>query len=533
MGSEELSFTLDELRLAWRRVKSARPDRCFVESSASLRLVEQDRDGWLKGLQEKLAGGYEPRPGRLCLVPKARSLLRPVVVLELDDEVVYNALLGRLLPLVLGVLKEHQGDPDVAYQLAGDPGVPRWVRSDFPIWRQWRERSVKKLDEGYSYVLVADVAGFYDNIDLRRLLSALKNLDADSQILNLLNKCLRRWAHPRGRGIPQGYSASDILAKLYMYSLDRTLRHEGYVHLRYVDDIRLFCRSKIEGKSALRRLTEGLHGRGLTLQSAKTDVLDQAKARVRFDGVTPIIEGIRKELVEELETELEIGGPYIAPRKLAILLEQTKGSPPEVLERAFLEHFTLSGSEEFDKTLFHFLLARLAGAGSRVAVDYCVDTLRVRPEETEFVLRYLRLVGTRRQEIEKVVTYMGSDEAIYDYQLHQIVDWFLEEGEAQEEVLALCRRWAFDQNRDPWLRESALLYVGKFGESSDLEMVEERFSEFSSDTDRSHCVLALSRLESGRRNAFFGRIKGDSELVSRAIRLVKSSRHTKPDRGEN
>lgn len=185
MGSEELSFTLDELRLAWRRVKSARPDRCFVGSTAGLRLVEQDRDGWLKDLREKLAGGYEPKPGRLCLVPKARSLLRPVVVLELDDEVAYTALLGRLLPHILGVLQEHQGDPDVAYQLAGDPGVPRWVRSDFPIWRQWRERSVKKLDEGYSYVLVADVAGFYDNIDLRRLRSDLKNLDADSQILDL------------------------------------------------------------------------------------------------------------------------------------------------------------------------------------------------------------------------------------------------------------------------------------------------------------------------------------------------------------
>jgi len=63
--------------------------------------------------------------------------------------------------------------------------------------------------------------------------------------------------------------------------------------------------------------------------------------------------------------------------------------PLAVLERAFRNYFAQAQDTEFDATLFHYLLTRLAATGSRIAADYCVSILSKRPEETEHVLRYL------------------------------------------------------------------------------------------------------------------------------------------------
>ena len=80
---------------------------------------------------------------------------------------------------------------------------------------------------------------------------------------------LNRWAQPRAKGIPQGFSASDILAKIYLNPIDRALRNGGFTHLRYVDDIRIFCKSRLEAKRGLLLLNDLMRKRGLNLQSAK------------------------------------------------------------------------------------------------------------------------------------------------------------------------------------------------------------------------------------------------------------------------
>jgi hypothetical protein len=41
---------------------------------------------------------------------------------------------------------------------------------------------------------------------------------------------------------------------------------------------------------------------------------------------------------------------------------------------------------------------------------------------------------------------------------------------------------------------------------------------------KAESVMALARLERGRRNAFYGRVKGDGDLVAAAIRFVKQTR---------
>jgi len=335
------STEIDDLRLAWRRMLLDRPDRSFVSHPSSIKWIESSLGEWLSRAQEHLARGYVPRASRLCLVPKAADLLRPGLVLDLEDELVYNLLVGRLLPRIVPALLPLQGDPDIAYQLEPDTRVPLWIHRGFKIWRQWRDKSLEKL---------------------------------------------------------------------------------------------------------------------------------------RVD----------------------------------------------VLERALHDNFSIAGNATFDATLFRFLLHRLGSSGSRAAVDYALDALRARPEETAAVIRYLSSIGHTRGEVNKVAGYIASKDAIDDYQRFMLLRWFYEEKHEVKKVLSLARRWSVDANREPWLRSYAVAYLGLFGDASDFERLEHRYQQLDSDLEKAEFLAAMKRQERGRRNALYARAK-DGFFTKLAVKEVKSS----------
>jgi hypothetical protein len=336
--------------------------------------------------------------------------------------------------------------------------------------------------------------------------------------MSLLNK----WALPRAKGVPQGFSATDILAKIYLNPIDRALRNAGFSHLRYVDDIRIFCSSRLKAKQGLFLLNDLMRKRGLNLQSAKTRIVRADDAQHEIDGVTPLIQSIQSGLSDEFHKSFfETSSVTIA--EITRFFEG-RSTPPrlEVLERAFADNFG-SVSEKFNKTLLHYLLTRLGKAKSKVAVDYAVELLQQRPEETNAALRYLGEVGLDKQNMQRMLDYISSNEAIYDYQNFEIVAWFTSIGVVPKGLVSLCRRWCADRNRDLWLRSSARALLGKEGDQSDLEAIESSYDCRLGELECADIVDALLRMEVGRRNSFFGRICSDGDLIARAIKRVRTA----------
>jgi len=521
--SEAAASALD-LELAWRRVKFDRPDRCFISHPHLLHWIEQDLEGWIRHIQAELLSGYVPRPALRCLEPKEKALVRPGAVLDVVDEVVYNAVVGACYTPFLIHIGSAQGDPDVAYQLRHSDRTVAWLKRGFPVWTEWRLTSLQRLDSGALFVVVSDIAGCYENIDLHRLRSDIRLPAIRDDLLDLLMDCLNRWAHPRGKGIPQGYSASDILAKMYLAPLDEGLRNAGFDHLRYVDDLRIFCSTLRQAKQALLLLAELLADRGLNVQTAKTEILDGAIARTRIDGLAPLVETVDREVREELERAADALGPYATATDVEEIISRAgPRATVTALERTFRDHFIAAGVT-FNKTLLHYLLNRLGTQKSPVAVGYAIDLLRTRPEETVPALRYLATPGLVGDVESDVLQYALSDDAIYDHQIFRIAEWFWHRGILRSPLLAAARQWAFDRNRDPWLRSYALAILGAAGNRADLERVETSYGEATSDVERADIVAALKRMEVGRRNAFFGRVRGDGELVRRAIAAAQAAK---------
>ena len=214
--------------------------------------------------------------------------------------------------------------------------------------------------------------------------------------------------------MPRTSSQSDL------DSVDHNLRNSGFAHLRYVDDIRVFCRDLQQAKRAMLCLSDLLRARGLNIQSAKTKIHRRDEALLVIDGVGSVIQRINEELREELRAFVDTEYGTIAELE-AVMAENPDSPPLAVLERGFRSYFIDASDSEFDKTLFHYLLTRLGAIGSPIGVDYCIAALSKRPEETEYILRYIGKLSVDDQIDSKIIEYLYTPEAIYDYQIFLVL----------------------------------------------------------------------------------------------------------------
>ena len=518
--SKELAELLN-LELAWKRVKSDIPDRVFTRNPFEIKLIEGDLSGYLDDLNGRIRNDtYNPKLPNTCDVPKGGWLVRPGSILSVDDRIAYYACLGACLPNIYETLEWSQGIVDCSYEISNEFENAKWLRNQFIGWTKFRTMSLEKIETGISHVITTDISNYYENVNIGTLISDLKNAHVDNDIVNLLGKCLNKWAQSVGKGIPQGYAPSDFLGKLYLNSVDMNFRAMGYEHLRYVDDIRIFCKDEVEAKKALVDLSKLLRARGLNLQSAKTEIHTSDNAKTIIDGVQPILQPI----MENLNETLGIDNPYFSVAQVDELLEQMEGDTSiEVLTQAFLEHFIDAREEDFDKTLFHFLLKRLGKSKSDIAVAYCLKLLKTRPEETKHILKYFQSIDVVNQIEDLVVEFLRSVNAVYPYQNYQILEWFSEQAEnPSEDLLEIARRMAFDNSHPKYLRVVSRKLVGEFGTSADLERLESLYSELDDEMEKSNIICCLKNMELSRRNFFLGRVQYDGKLVQIASKLVKS-----------
>jgi hypothetical protein len=242
--------------------------------------------------------------------------------------------------------------------------------------------------------------------------------------VQLLSTCLYRWGVIAGRGIPQGYSASDILAKAYLNPIDRAMVDEGFDYIRYVDDIRLFCSGFANCKQALLFLSQGLRRRGLNLQTSKTEMMGRASARRRIEGIAPVIEAAQERYRRKIEEIVGRVDPYAPIADIELQIDPDD-APLEVVQEVFNEHF-LGEHPRFNGTLFHYILKRLSAQKDRTALEVCLNQLYIRPQETQPILDYIALTGAHEEAYPALHKFLASDDDIYDYQKYQIFRWLSE-----------------------------------------------------------------------------------------------------------
>jgi hypothetical protein len=524
--SNELADLLD-IRTAWKRVRSDFRHRAFLTRPHELALVESDLDSWLASVEQRVREDrYHPGAMLICEVPKGGGLIRPGNYLSLIDRVVYTACVGACLEQIHATLEWSQGEVDFAYRLARQTSDAAWIQSQFTGWQDFRKETLTNLTTlDAPYVVFADIAAFYETVDVGMLASDLRVISAPNVAVQQISTCLNRWAQSPARGLPQGVSASDILAKLYLNTIDVNLKVGGWRHVRYVDDLRVFCDDLVDAKKALLYLVQLLRHRGLHVQSAKTSIRTKAEAQQEVEGTIRTVTKVGRELVERLRAVYGDSSPYVSiPEIDRALSENPDQAPVQVLHEAYNEFFVDPEAPNFDATLFRFVLNRLAKAqdGYPCLFNF-LEFLQSQPQETQTVLDFIRDVNCAAEKEDGIVAFLESANSIYPYQTFQVLHWLDDSLESpSERTIAFARRAAFDSAQPSYVRALGQKILGDHGTAADLERLEALYADLSSPMEQSELICCLYRVEVTRRNAFLARAEGDGELQRRAVRLVRT-----------
>lgn len=126
-------------------------------------------------------------------------------------------------------------------------------------------------------------------------------------------------AHPEDRGIPIGNLTSQLFANVYLDALDHQLGHDPrvLVHLRYVDDLVCFGRSRDDLVGVLEAIREHLAGIHLELHPTKT-MLRPTRQGAPFLGfyATPTRVRVRKQNLQRGRRRLKKQAALYAAGKL-------------------------------------------------------------------------------------------------------------------------------------------------------------------------------------------------------------------------
>jgi RNA-directed DNA polymerase len=183
---------------------------------------------------------YHPFPLLRLAIPKRTSGMRHLSIPTVRDRVVQTAV-----DLVTRDLFEKEfEDCSYAYRCG------RSVRSAIHRIRELR-------DQGYGWVVDADIDAFFDNIPHGRMIERLRRLPLDPYVVALFEKWVQVEVYDGQRirsltkGIPQGSVTSPMLANLFLDELDENLALFGQVLVRYGDDFVILCKTPEAAAEAL------------------------------------------------------------------------------------------------------------------------------------------------------------------------------------------------------------------------------------------------------------------------------------------
>ena len=188
-------------------------------------LIENGLQDWLATVHLKLIQkSYSPSHPEICDVPKGKHLVRPGTLLSTEDLLVYYGIIGEMFGAIHDRVEWARYKIDCSNAMNRSNGD--WIQHYYRGWENFRTKSLSLIKE-YKYVVVTDISGFFENIDHSTLFSDIRSIGVQEEYISLLRRCLDTWAILPGKGLPQGCFPSDILAKLYVDSVDKLIYNEG------------------------------------------------------------------------------------------------------------------------------------------------------------------------------------------------------------------------------------------------------------------------------------------------------------------
>lgn len=252
-------LTKENFTLAYKRLKTIKKheykDFYYHDFKAFEALFNQNIETLICEVGE---GIYEPSSCEKYYMPKKKNLARPITLLTLIDQIVYQAIANIAGDIFHPIMSRYFN-----LNTFGNVFIPTDAPNNIFFFEQWKtqwkkfnQNKKEAFEQGFKFSAEFDIASFYDTVDHGVLFAIMKEYGIAHEIIELLNKCLSKWTVSatadirfiRSSGIPQGPACSSFFAEIYLLKLDDEMRKQKEVikYFRYADDINIMARTHQE-----------------------------------------------------------------------------------------------------------------------------------------------------------------------------------------------------------------------------------------------------------------------------------------------
>lgn len=352
-------------------------------------------------------------------------------------------------------------------------------------------------------LLITDLSNYYESIsiiDLKKTLNfQIDNLNLSEQekkefkkISIQIYQLLDRWCIPdTKRGIPQNRDASSFLSNIFLNPVDDIMLKSGFKYFRYMDDIRIVCRDKYEGRKALKLLVGELRKCGLNVNSKKTRILDLNNPKDSNEAKNSLQQGDKQ--IDQIEGFLksrkprgvQIAIPML--RKKTISLIESGGT----LERHF--RFCINRLER---------LVRIPELRENLDLEEITDAILTelinQPWSTDTFARYLISVPLSENHLEEIVSIlMNDDKNIYEWQEYHIWRILINHRYKNYKLLTKARKNIQDKANNTPILCGSILYLCSVGDGNDRKQIVDNFKHFKDFLIQRTALIGIKDLDYG------------------------------------
>ena len=200
--NQSLAKIIDDLDFerAFKRVKyDARYD--FLRLPVEISIFEAHYQENIKHLKESIEQGtYEVKNLRRIWVPKRGYFLRPGSIPHLEDRILFQAVVDKIAVELEAQLPPFEQQVVFSSRLAQDLQSKSMFRHPRNLWIDFQRKAVEYCEEPNTrFVLVSDIASYFENIDLRLLADTLTSSGISLTCVEVVRQILTKWANGRTR----------------------------------------------------------------------------------------------------------------------------------------------------------------------------------------------------------------------------------------------------------------------------------------------------------------------------------------------
>lgn len=443
-------------------------------------------------------------------VPKANFTIRPMARPTVENWLIYEAIIEYLSKKIL---RKNRRICKKSFSILY---FKNYKGKRTNPWLKFDEASRDFYKRKYEFVVTTDITGYYENINLEELRKRIidylerdkKGIDLTSALFNIL----RKWSDERisGYSLPQGPPASSFLADIFLDYIDRRMeKYKGYI--RYMDDIRIFCKKKIEAKTALKDLTIALRDLKLNINAKKTDI---------FSG-----KEVEKNLFDPEKSLMNIIEKTMKSGNIELIQESVIPALMKLIEGAF-------SNDKFEKRHLNFALYRLGilhnsglNFNKTVIIEDIRKNLVIKPHHSGLFCYFLSLFPNDKTIPKFLISFLKSEENIYEWQELKVLQSLLRFNfKANHQEINFFLKFARNSTKHSSIRAFYFLLAGKHGTNRDRNLIIDSYSELSDVYTKMAVILSVQEIGTATRNDFYARIKRgeNNEDINKFIKYVKS-----------